>query len=370
MEHPAEATDPAAACLSSLGLWSPHCPPFASLFLPFSLSLCSCLSPSPSLTFPVISTLSFSALPIPLPGMCTLLSVNFSTAPSTSQRSLSKGTAWHPILSPHHAWEGPGLPAGSGLIPQRLFKAPWAYSSWKASWLQGEAKKLGLLSLKFLTGECFLGYLGCPAPVGCPEAPMLWGQTPRLPTISPRGLLRSSVLTHCGDPPSRGLPMQQRAPWGSETQISILKKGQPEGIAETCWEQRGWWLGKFASPRPPAGPSAAQVAFERSGKAQIRKGETWTPPSAQMPVNEDPGRLHNISKTHSPPFQKKKSEKMVSRIRPALALGWSQERAEGWVTLRLLLSTDPRKASEQIPAVCDSGQGGYVTFWASVSPSV
>lgn len=97
------------------------------------------------------------------------------------------------------------------------------------------------------------------------------------------------------------------------------------------------------------------MAFERSGKAQIRKGETWTPTLAQMPVNEDPGRLHNISESHSPPFQKKKSEKMVSKILPALALGWSQERAEGWVTVRLLLSTDPRKASEQIPAVCDSG---------------
>lgn len=96
-----------------------------------------------------------------------------------------------------------------------------------------------LLSLKFPTGECFLGYLGCPAPVGCPEAPMLWGQTPGVPTISPGGLLRSSVLTHCGGPPGCGLPMQQSVPWGPETQISILKKGQPEGIAETCWEQRG-----------------------------------------------------------------------------------------------------------------------------------
>lgn len=68
---------------------------------------------------------------------------------------------------------------------------------------------------------------------------MLWGQTPGVPTASPGGLLRSSLLIDCGGPPGSGLSMQQRAPWGSEIQISILKKGQPEGIAETCWEQRG-----------------------------------------------------------------------------------------------------------------------------------
>lgn len=111
----------------------------------------------------------------------------------------------------------------------------------------------------------------------------------------------------------------------------------------------------MASPRPPAGPSAAQVAFERSGKAQIKKGETWTPTSAQMPVNEDPGRLHNISKSHSPPFPKKKSEKMVSRTLPALALGWSQERAEGWVTMRLLIPGSPRNKYQQCVTLGEVG---------------
>ena len=94
------------------------------------------------------------------------------------------------------------------------------------------------------------------------------------------------------------------------------------------------------------------MAFERAGKAQIRTGESWTPTSAQSLMSEDLGRLYNISKPHFPPFQKKKSEKMISRVLPALELGWSQEGAEGWLTMRLMLSTDPRKALEQIPALC------------------
>lgn len=65
VEHPAEA---AGSLVSSL--FSLHLP------LPASLSLCCCLSPSPFLTFPVISPLLLCS-PDLSPGTCTLLSVNF-----------------------------------------------------------------------------------------------------------------------------------------------------------------------------------------------------------------------------------------------------------------------------------------------------
>lgn len=206
--------------------------------------------------------------------------MNFSIAPSTSQHllSLQKQSA---SPSPASALT-PAFPE-KVLACQQLQSSSHRCSSKLPCWLQaasgfqGKAEVLGcqmhLLSLKSPPGSSSWATRDsgpCRVRRG-PEAVELnslgaWQQ--------PRGLLRSSVLTHCRGFPGRGFAVEQKTPWGSETQISILKKGQPEGMSETCWELRGWWPEKFTTPQPPAGPSAAQVAFKRSGKAQIGMGES------------------------------------------------------------------------------------------------
>ena len=93
--------------------WRVCLPRVSGLLIVLPLPPSSCLSlslsvaVSPSLTFPVISSLSFSALPIPPRGTRTLLSVNFSIAPSTSQCSLSP-KAQHD--TPFHLLPHPTMP--------------------------------------------------------------------------------------------------------------------------------------------------------------------------------------------------------------------------------------------------------------------
>lgn len=311
--------------------------PLSVFFPPPSPSLCIPPSPtlSPSLNFslPFFPLLPCSPSSSPMPH--TFVSVNFSIAPFTSQCLPSlQGSSMTPspaiLPYPHQAWKGPGLPATPGLIPQRFFKAPILASG--CVWVPGRGQGAGLpdapAEFKVPPKEHFLDWGGWHRVQDAQRPRCCGGKLPGC-LLSAQGNSEVLCVTYSKASPGSGLPMGQWAPWGSETLISILKKGQQESISETCWEQEARCWGKFTTPRLPTSPSADKVAFERAEKAPDK--EEGVVDSNFSSVTDKKrvwaGYLLSLNLT-SLPSQEKKSNKVFSEFLPALELWWSREAAE------------------------------------------